>query len=129
LKGLGVRIAIDDFGTGFSSLDFLRRFSVDCLKIDRSFVQELAHNPRDRAVAVAISDMGRALGMSVVAEGVETDAQARFFAGVQCNELQGYLFCHPMPLDQVQRYLDPAPGRRTADTPEPPAANASLQAG
>jgi len=105
LKALGIRIALDDFGTGYSSLNYLRHFAVDYLKIDRSFVTEIATNARDRAVATAIIELARALNITVVAEGVETEAQATFFSDLQCGELQGFLFCKPLPVDQLQHYL------------------------
>jgi len=105
LKALGLRISIDDFGTGFSSLNYLRRFAVDYVKIDRSFVTEITSNARDQAVATAIIELARALDITVVAEGVETEAQARFFARIECGELQGFLFCEPLPADRLDRYL------------------------
>ena len=116
LKGLGVRTSIDDFGTGYSSLSYLREFAVDCLKVDRSFVRDVAENPRDAAVAMAIIQLARALGISVVAEGVETEAQAAFFTDAGCAELQGYLFSRPLPVAQLRRLL---PGLQ-----DPPAAAA-----
>lgn len=105
LKALGLRLAIDDFGLGYSSLGYLRDFEVDCLKIDRSFVSDVTSNPRDRALAAAIVQLAGSLGISVVAEGVETDAQAAFFTELECNELQGFLFCKPLPATQITRYL------------------------
>ena len=105
LKALGLRLAIDDFGVGYSSLGYLREFEVDCLKIDRSFVSDVTSNPRDRALAAAIVQLAGSLEMSVVAEGVETDAQATFFTELECNELQGFLFCRPQPAEQIGRYL------------------------
>lgn len=105
LKALGVRTAIDDFGTGYSSLSYLRHFAVGCLKIDRSFVSEVSASIRDQSVAKAIIELAKALGIEVVAEGVETDAQAAFFAAAGCNELQGFLFCEPRPSDQLDEYL------------------------
>ncbi len=105
LKALGLRISIDDFGTGFSSLNYLRRFAVDYVKIDRSFVTEITSNARDQAVATAIIELARALDITVVAEGVETEAQAKFFARIECGELQGFLFCEPLPVDRLDRYL------------------------
>ena len=105
LKALGVRISIDDFGTGFSSLNYLRHFAVDYLKIDRSFVTEIAVNKRDRAVATAITDLAKALDITVVAEGVETEAQAEFLHDIECGELQGFLFCKPLPVEALLRYL------------------------
>ena len=76
LAAMGVRVAMDDFGTGHSSLSYLKRFDIDTLKIDRSFVNELPHDPEDKAIATAIVAMGHSLHMKVVAEGVETQAQA-----------------------------------------------------
>jgi diguanylate cyclase (GGDEF)-like protein len=111
LRGLGLRIAIDDFGTGYSSLNYLRHFQVDYLKIDRSFVTDIASNPRDRAVAVAITELARALGMTVVAEGVETSQQAAFFSSIHCGELQGFLFSKALPVDRLEVFLAQAPGQ------------------
>lgn len=105
LKALGVSISIDDFGTGYSSLNYLRQFAVDYLKIDRSFLVELATSARDRAVATAIVELARSLEITLVAEGVETEAQAAFFSGVGPCELQGFLFCRPLPVDQLRRFL------------------------
>ena len=105
LKVLGLSVSIDDFGTGFSSLNYLRHLAVDFLKIDRSFVSDIAASARDRAVAGAIIQLAEALGIAVVAEGVETEAQAQFFAGAHCAELQGYLFCRPVPAAQIRAFL------------------------
>jgi EAL domain-containing protein (putative c-di-GMP-specific phosphodiesterase class I) len=99
---------MDDFGVGYSSLSYLRHFEVDCLKIDRSFVSEVTRSARDRAVAAAIVQLAGSLGISVVAEGVETDAQAAFFTEANCDELQGFLFCKPQPAEQIGRYLGQA---------------------
>jgi diguanylate cyclase (GGDEF)-like protein len=105
LKALGLQISIDDFGTGYSSLNYLRQFAVDYLKIDRSFAIDIAGNPRDRAVVVAIIELAKALDITVVAEGVETEAQAAFFSDAHCSELQGFLFCRPLPVEQLARRL------------------------
>jgi EAL domain-containing protein (putative c-di-GMP-specific phosphodiesterase class I) len=105
LKALGLQISIDDFGTGYSSLNYLRQFAVDYLKIDRSFVNDIAGNSRDRAVVVAIIELAKALDIAVVAEGVETSSQAKFFADAQCHELQGFLFCRPLPIDRLESHL------------------------
>jgi diguanylate cyclase (GGDEF)-like protein len=105
LKALGVSISIDDFGTGYSSMNYLRHLAVDFLKIDRSFVKEVASNPRDRAVVCAIADLARTLGITLVAEGVETEAQAGFFGDIQCGELQGFLFSRPLPAEQLARFV------------------------
>ena len=115
LKALGVRTSIDDFGIGYSALSYLRHFSIDCLKIDRSLVSEISTNPRDRAVATAIVRLAEALGISVVAEGVETAAQAAFFTEVKCDELQGFLFCKPQPAEQMKAYLEGMPAERVSE--------------
>src|ERR1700692_3030057 len=88
----GVRLAIDDFGTGYSSMSLMKKFPIDTLKIDRSFIQDLPQDSEDRAIAQAIISMGKALGMTVVAEGVETTEQAAFLREHGCDEMQGYLF-------------------------------------
>jgi EAL domain-containing protein (putative c-di-GMP-specific phosphodiesterase class I) len=97
LRELGVRLALDDFGTGYSSLSYLRRFPVDVLKIDKSFVDGIAVNAEDRAVAGAIIQLGRTLDLQVVAEGVEDDDQVRALAGLSCPLGQGYRFGRPRP--------------------------------
>jgi EAL domain-containing protein (putative c-di-GMP-specific phosphodiesterase class I) len=107
LRELGIRILIDHFGTGYSSLAYLRSFAVDGLKIDRSFVAEIAHSARDRAVARALCELARSLDISVIAEGIENDTQARFFAGLHCAELQGYLFARPTPIEAIEQQLRP----------------------
>lgn len=102
---LGVRLAIDDFGTGHSSLSYLRRLEVDTLKIDRSFVMQLPGNPEDAAIATAVVALGKSLDMHVVAEGVETEAQAHFLTGLGCNEMQGWLLSKALPPDQLTPWL------------------------
>jgi diguanylate cyclase (GGDEF)-like protein/PAS domain S-box-containing protein len=101
LKGLGVRLAVDDFGTGFSSLSHLKHFPVDAVKIDRSFVQDLETSSGDRALVRAIIAMADSLGLECVAEGVETEAQARLLQGLGCTVMQGYLFARPVSLSEV----------------------------
>ncbi len=105
LAAMGVRVAIDDFGTGHSSLSYLKRFDIDTLKIDRSFVTELPHDAEDGAIATAIVAMGHSLHMKVVAEGVETIEQAEFLLGLGCDEIQGYLISRPLPAEQFQAWL------------------------
>ena len=117
LKALGVSISLDDFGTGYSSLSYLRKFPVDYLKIDRSFVTNVAIDARDRAIAMAISELGRALRIGVVAEGVETEAQAAFFASAYCTEVQGFLFGMPLPPGELTPLLRGATIHASAPRP------------
>lgn len=107
LKALGVRIAIDDFGTGYSSMSYLKRFSIDTLKIDRSFVAELDQPGSDAAVCSAIIALGKVLGLNVVAEGVERQAQADVLLAKGCNQMQGYLFGQPIAGDAISQLLLP----------------------
>jgi diguanylate cyclase (GGDEF)-like protein len=96
LKKLGVSLSLDDFGTGYSSLSYLRRFPIDELKIDRSFINDIHTNPDDAAIAGAIIAMARSLGLSVVAEGVEKKEQADLLTTLGCNQVQGYYYARPM---------------------------------
>ena len=105
LKGLGVQIAVDDFGTGYSSLSYLSGLPVDCLKIDRAFVMRLGKGGRDAALAQAIVSMGHALGMRVLAEGVETAEQLEILRVQGCDEGQGYLFAKPAAPDALAELL------------------------
>lgn len=106
LKARGIHISIDDFGTGYSSLSYLKRFPINALKIDRSFVTDVTSNPDDAAIATAIILMGHSLKLTVVAEGVETENQLAFLKVLQCNEVQGYLFSPPVPADRAQVFLE-----------------------
>ena len=105
IKSAGIHISIDDFGTGYSSLSYLKRFPIDALKIDRSFVMDVTTNPDDAAIATAIILMGHSLKLSVVAEGVETESQLEFLRVLQCNEIQGFLFSPPVPPDKAEVLL------------------------
>jgi diguanylate cyclase (GGDEF)-like protein/PAS domain S-box-containing protein len=105
LKAIGVALAIDDFGTGYSSLNYLHRFPIDKLKIDQSFVRDMLQDPADRTITQAIIGLGHALGMRVVAEGVENEAEAALLRQSGCDELQGYLFARPMPAPELQTWL------------------------
>jgi EAL domain-containing protein (putative c-di-GMP-specific phosphodiesterase class I) len=96
-RRLGLRMAIDDFGTGHSSLSYIRRFAIDTLKIDRSFVQSLPDNDEDTAICSAVIALGRNMKMCVVAEGVETAEQAQVLRELGCDEVQGYWISRPMP--------------------------------
>ncbi|MCV6590396.1 MAG: EAL domain-containing protein [Marinobacterium sp.] len=105
LKQLGLSIALDDFGTGYSSLTYLKRFPVDKLKIDRSFVSGLPHNRDDGAITHSIIDVAHNLGLETIAEGVETRAQQNCLQNFGCNQAQGYLFARPLPADEMERLL------------------------
>jgi predicted signal transduction protein with EAL and GGDEF domain len=115
LKSLGIRLALDDFGTGYSSLTYLQRFNFDKLKIDRGFVAPLGRNPDSHALMQAIVALGRALGLTLLAEGVETEEQRVLLRLAGCEEMQGYLFARPSSREALDRMLaDPAPGARAA---------------
>lgn len=116
IKALGVRLAIDDFGTGYSSLAQLKRFPIDTLKVDRSFIRDIARDPEDRAITEAIIAMGKTLSLTIVAEGVETPEQKAFLHERACDEMQGYYFSTPVPPDEFAQLLrehSPAPARET----------------
>ena len=104
---MGLKVAIDDFGTGHSSLTYLKRFSIDTLKIDRSFVSSLPSDSEDVAITTAVIALGRSMQMKVVAEGVETQAQADLLRKLGCDEMQGYLLARPMPAADLAQWLVP----------------------
>src|SRR5262249_48590357 len=107
-------LAIDDFGTGYSSLAQLKRFPVDTLKVDRSFIRDLPRDPEDRAITEAIIAMGKTLSLTIVAEGVETPEQKAFLRERSCDEMQGFYFSTPVPPDEFASLLrDNAPSTLT----------------
>jgi diguanylate cyclase (GGDEF)-like protein/PAS domain S-box-containing protein len=110
-RNLGIHISIDDFGTGYSSLAHLKRFSVNTLKIDKTFVRDVEINSTDAAIATAIIAMGNSLNLKVIAEGVETEGQLSFLRENLCDEMQGYLFSKPLPSDQVVKFLSECEGK------------------
>ncbi|MEC4675760.1 MAG: EAL domain-containing protein, partial [Nitrospirota bacterium] len=105
-KSMGIHVSIDDFGTGYSSLGYLRRFPLDSLKIDRSFVVNSAHNLNDAAIIKAIIALAHSLKLKVVAEGVETEEQEEFLRELDCDEMQGYLFSRPVTGEEIMELLD-----------------------
>ena len=105
IKSLGVMLAIDDFGTGYSSMSLLKKFPIDVLKIDRSFVREITSNSEDKAIADAIIALGRALDLTIVAEGVETLEQENFLRAHHCDQVQGYLISKPVPADEFAAFM------------------------
>ncbi len=105
IQSRGIRLAIDDFGTGYSSMSLMKQFPIDTIKIDRSFVRDLPADTEDQAIAQAIISMGKALGMTVIAEGVETVEQEEFLRSHACDEMQGFLFSKPLPAREMANLL------------------------
>ena len=105
LRAKGVQLAVDDFGTGYSSLSYLRKFPIDALKIDQSFIRQITTSPEETSIVTAIISMGRSLKLRVVAEGVETQDELTFLQTHQCDEAQGYFFCRPLIPEQFAELL------------------------
>jgi len=116
IKSMGIRLAIDDFGTGFSSFVSLKRFPFDCIKIDRSFIKDIPHDPDDVAITQAIIAMAHSLRLKVIAEGVETREQLDFLTELGCHEFQGYYFKKPQPADDFSKLLRENAGAGAAAT-------------
>lgn len=116
IKEMGITLSIDDFGTGYSSLSYLRRFPLDELKVDRSFVQQIPENADDVAITTAIIAMAHSLRLAVVAEGVETEEQLQTLKGQGCDEYQGFFFSKPVPKDEFTDLLTKFDPRRMGDT-------------
>jgi EAL domain-containing protein (putative c-di-GMP-specific phosphodiesterase class I) len=116
LSGEGIRVAIDDFGTGYSSLEQLRRMPVDIVKVDRSFVTGMAADSTDRELVAAVVGMGRALKLSVVAEGIETPEQVEALRELGCDTGQGFLFARPLPADAMDELVAGRVALRAGDT-------------
>ena len=101
MRASGVRLSIDDFGTGYSSLAYLKRFPLDALKIDRAFIRDVTTDADDASIALAIINLAHSLKLKVVAEGVETEEQARTLHLLRCDQMQGYLFSKPLPVEAL----------------------------
>jgi EAL domain-containing protein (putative c-di-GMP-specific phosphodiesterase class I) len=111
LRDLGIGLALDDFGTGYASLAMLRQLPLSTLKLDRSLVRGLPGNAEDAAIVRAVVETGHVLGLHVIAEGIETEAQRAFLAGIGCDAGQGHLFSRPLPLAQLRTLLAGAAGQ------------------
>jgi len=116
---LGVRISLDDFGTGYSSLSHVRRFPINKIKIDRSFVKDVEMDTDCRAIVKSVIDMCRNLKLDCIVEGMETETQVQILRGLGCNMMQGYFFGKPMPGAEVLDFLDSANFPSSSQTPRP----------
>jgi EAL domain-containing protein (putative c-di-GMP-specific phosphodiesterase class I) len=105
LKLMGIKVAVDDFGTGYSSLNYLKRFPIDTLKIDKTFVSDVCKDPHDTAIVRAIINLGHALDLTVIAEGVETKEQLQYLSALECDVVQGFLFSKALPATAFEELL------------------------
>jgi len=105
LRGMGIGVALDDFGIGFSSLSYVARLPATTLKIDKSFVDDMPANAARRAIVSSVVSLAHALGMKVVAEGVETELQAKALRDLGCDEMQGFLHSRPAPIHEIEALL------------------------
>jgi EAL domain-containing protein (putative c-di-GMP-specific phosphodiesterase class I) len=121
LKAAGASLAIDDFGTGYSSLSYLKRFPIDKLKIDRSFVMDVPGDPNDTAIVRSIVALAHGLGLQVIAEGAETDAQMEFLRAHGCGVVQGYFVSRPLPAADVPAFISHWENKQQSQRKSPPA--------
>ena len=106
LKEIGIFVSVDDFGTGYSSLSYLRKYPIDIIKIDRSFIKGIETDEKNAAIAKTIINLAHSLGMEVIAEGVEKDLQAKILLEAKCQKAQGFLYSQAIPVEEiVKKYL------------------------